>query len=533
MNNKPHSPVGILWLLALVVFTPIVGLAINYNIVSGRSVLLLLIYTIVLLVPYIITQKRSLYICATSLLFADGLVNLFHWIVVKCPLNASSIFVFLNTNINEASEFMTIKATPLLLLLIPYTALFILALKHIPPLPFKTKKEKIVWIAVWIFIAVFFVDNIIHQRFLRLAVPEVERAIISFYNESQEYNNLKNRELLNLDTKLSSSDSTMVVVIIGESCNRNHMSIYGYNRKTTPCLESRDDIYVFDNVVSANSGTLKSIMNIMTESNNERPRPLDSCIHIFDVLHSSAYKSYWLSNQSPIGLWDNGVTNLAQNADVTKFVNITANSSMESTQMASFDQNLFAPLESAITDDGKHKLIFLHLMGCHTQYSKRYPSEYAIFEPSTNKRTQIINSYDNAIYYNDYVVDSIFSMLDIYSQSKPQVRITALYISDHGENVYDEGEYCGHDYAGKIPNANIEIPFLLWLSPAQKKYWENNHPPSHQRLNTPYMIDDLFHTIIDIAGISTPCFDSSRSFVNTAYDSTRLRLLEDGNVYEK
>ena len=170
-------------------------------------------------------------------------------------------------------------------------------------------------------------------------------------------------------------------------------------------------------------------------------------------------------------------------------------------------------------------------MGCHTQYSKRYPSEYAIFEPSTNKRTQIINSYDNAIYYNDYVVDSIFSMLDTYSQSKPQVRITALYISDHGENVYDEGEYCGHDYAGKIPNANIEIPFILWLSPAQKKYWENNHPPLHQRLNTPYMIDDLFHTIIDIAGISTPCFVPSKSFLNTAYDSTRLRLLEDGNVY--
>ena len=45
------------------------------------------------------------------------------------------------------------------------------------------------------------------------------------------------------------------------------------------------------------------------------------------------------------------------------------------------------------------------------------------------------------------------------------------------------------------------------------------------------MIDDLFHTIIDIAGISTPCFVPSKSFLNTAYDSTRLRLLEDGNVY--
>ena len=389
---KVPNSINILWLIALILFTPTTGLLLNPDIFSARSVLLLLIWSVVLLTPYVLTGRKGLYIAAASLIFADGFANLFHWVIVKCPLNASSIFVFLNTNTGEASEFMTIKATPLLLMLIPYTALFILALTHIPPLSFKSKRERSVWIVLWLFAVIFFADNVIHRRFLRLAVPEVERAVVSFINEREEYSNLKHRELYTLDAKLTNADSTLVVVIIGESCNRNHMSVYGYNRPTTPRLQARKDIMVFDNVISANSSTLKSIMNIMTESNNDCPLPLDSCINIFDVLHSSAYKSYWLSNQSPIGLWDNGVTNLAQNADVKTFVNITANSSMESTQMASFDQNLFAPLASAITDDGKHKLIFLHLMGCHTQYSKRYPSEYAIFESSADKRKHTINT---------------------------------------------------------------------------------------------------------------------------------------------
>lgn len=120
---------------------------------------------------------------------------------------------------------------------------------------------------------------------------------------------------------------------------------------------------MFDNVVSANSNTLHSVMNFLTENNMEHHRPLDSCIHIFDILHSTPNRSYWISNQAPIGLWENGVTNLVQNADVKTFVNVTSSSSMESTQTASYDQQLFTPLQSALTDTAKHKVVFLHLLG--------------------------------------------------------------------------------------------------------------------------------------------------------------------------
>ena len=137
MADKNHNPLGILWLIALVIYTPAVGLALNSNAFAARSILLLLTWTAVLLMPYVLMRKRWLYVTAASLLFADGFVNLFHWTVLKCPLNASSIFVFLNTNWSEASEFMAIKTTPLLLLYIPYIVLFIQTLRHIPQFSFQ------------------------------------------------------------------------------------------------------------------------------------------------------------------------------------------------------------------------------------------------------------------------------------------------------------------------------------------------------------------------------------------------------------
>ncbi len=531
MRKTTKETLDLLWLIAMVIFTPAAGALLDFDVFEFRSVLLLLIWTAVLLVPYVLFQKKWLYVTAACLLFADGFVNLFHWAVLKCPLNASSIFVFLNTNFNEASEFMTIKTTPWLLLFVPYTALFAVTLKRIPPLPFKSKGERVVWSALWLSAALFFTDNIVHKRFLRLAVPDVERAAVSFAQESKEYNRLKIRDLFQLDAEVATDDSTLVVVVVGESCNRNHMSLYGYGRETTPRLQARDDILVFDNVVSANSNTLYSVMNFLTSNNMERHQPLDSCIHIFDVLHSTPYRSYWISNQSPIGLWENGVTNLVQHADVKRFVNVTSNSSMESTQIASFDQRLFEPLQSALHDSAKHKVVFVHLLGCHTQYDKRYPGEFALFRERGDKRTRTTNAYDNAVYYNDFVVDSLFSMLSRYSSSHRKVRISAIYFSDHGENVYDEGDYCGHNYSDKIPHANVEIPFLLWLSPSQKEHLAAHQSPVENRLHTPYMIDDLFHTIIDLSDIVTPCFDKTRSFVNVDFDSTRRRILEDGNEY--
>ena len=519
------------WLVVMVLYVPLAGLCINHDAFVSRMILVQLMWTALLLMPYVLLRKKYLYITAATLLFIEGLINLFHWIIVKCPLNASSIFIFSNTNFNEASEFMTVKMTPLLLLLVPYVLVFVLTLRYPPRLAFRTKSEIFVWSALWLFTVVVFTVNIINGRFLRLWVPEVERAVVSFYIESKSYKNLKKRNLYTVDAKIDSPDSTLVVVVIGESYNRNHAGIYGYHRQTTPRLASHNDILIFDDVISANSNTLGSVMLFLTENNMNHQRPVDSCIHIFDVLHSAKCKSYWLSNQSPIGIWDNGVTNLAYNADVVSFVNMMASSSMESTQMKSFDQKLIEPFVTALSEKEKNKVVFLHLMGCHTEYQKRYPPDFEIFKDAKDKQGRTINAYDNAIYYNDFVIDSIISLLKNYSQNHPDMRISVLYFSDHGENVYDEDDNCGHNYSDRIPHVNVEIPFIFWFSESQIAFLQSEGVSLVQRLHTPYMIDDLFHTIIDLASIKTSCFDSRRSVVNKDYDASRKRMLEDGNYY--
>ena len=50
MAYKNHNPLGILWLIALVIYTPAVGLALNSNAFAARSILLLLTWTELLLI---------------------------------------------------------------------------------------------------------------------------------------------------------------------------------------------------------------------------------------------------------------------------------------------------------------------------------------------------------------------------------------------------------------------------------------------------------------------------------------------------
>ena len=57
-------------------------------------------------------------------------------------------------------------------------------------------------------------------------------------------------------------------------------------------------------------------------------------------------------------------------------------------------------------------------MGTHVAYKNRFPPEYNVFhkQPITKfnheSAYQIINDYDNAILYNDYIVNSIINKVN-------------------------------------------------------------------------------------------------------------------------
>ncbi len=404
------------------------------------------------------------------------------------------------------------KFTVRFLWLIPYIFFFIWDLLNVPQIK-SNKYSKYIISIVFLFAGIFFADNIIHKYFIRKAIPQTEKAFISFFKEAASYKALKKRDIMQVEAIRSSFINTnqVFLLIIGESANCNHMSLYGYPRKTTPLLDKRKDIIVYENVVSHYSHTINSVLSILTESDAENKKKFDESISLNDIFYSAGFKTFWLSNQLPIGIWDNAIYNLAQTFRMTYYANSSANSSFESTYFSPYDEVLFQSLSIALNDTAKSKFIVLHLMGSHSSYAKRYPKEYDHFVQADNSKEKIINQYDNSILYNDFIVDSLFSLLSAYSKRTQDI-VSAIYLSDHGENVYDENDDVGHGYSGIIPKSIVEIPFIVWLSPSYlEKFPEKSLIVKQNRL-LPFMNDNLFEAVIDLNFIYYPDFFSQKVF---------------------
>jgi heptose-I-phosphate ethanolaminephosphotransferase len=162
------------------------------------------------------------------------------------------------------------------------------------------------------------------------------------------------------------------------------------------------------------------------------------------------------------------------------------------------------------------KVIFLHLIGTHYDYSKRYPDDFSKFNSENNsKQNVIIDTYDNAVLYNDYIVSEVIKLV-----SKTSQKSAVIYFSDHGEEVYDTVDYFGH-FDDKPTPAMYEIPFLVYLS---KDYIK----PKDFVIDTSrkYMLDDFPHSLSHLIGIEGDLLETNRSIFSTKFDE-RKRVIRD------
>ena len=343
---------------------------------------------------------------------------------------------------------------------------------------------------------------------------------------------MKNRELSIVEAKINPIENCpqICVLVIGESVNRSHLGLYGYGRNTTPKFIARNDIFVYYDVISPYSLTLDAVLALYTESTLENQKPVDKSVSLLDIFYSAGYKTFWLSNQSPVGVYDNAVFNMAQTAENVKFVNISSNSSFESTLKKSYDELLLPEVSKILTDTSQNLFITIHLMGSHSSYEKRYPPNFECFRNATDKNQKTIDHYDNSILYTDYVLDSMLNILNRFSSNSNAI-ISFIYCSDHGENLFDYNNTVGHDWSGYLPDCIVEIPLIIWLSDSYKNKYSDKTIHILQNKDFPFMNDDLFHIILDLQNIETPYFNSSKSVINKNYKIPQKRILEDGRTY--
>lgn len=234
-----------------------------------------------------------------------------------------------------------------------------------------------------------------------------------------------------------------IIIVMGESANKSHMALYGYASPTTPFLTSLQpskQLYVF-NAIAPTNQTRYSIPIDLTEANVHYYE--NRYMHSGSVLtyfKTNGYDTYWISNQGRTGKNDSTISSMAFEANTTFFANLNYLD-------AKTDEVLLEYLNS-LQPNSKKEMLFLHLMGSHSDYVNRYNRETALFKNPKN----IVEEYDNSIHYSDYILSQI------YEQFKTE-KLLLIYISDHGENINLENN--GHGFLPPFKD-EYTVPFVIY-----------------------------------------------------------------------
>ncbi len=449
-----------------------------------------LLYSIILLFG---KQKLFKYIFYGLMIFTvfEGV----YFLIFNAEFTPSAIFIALDTNTSEVGEFIkfNINATQLL-----YTAgvlaSFILSWRYLKPPKNKVSNLGRVYLVLVVFFGIFLITR---PRIYNYNAPYA--VVHSFFKYNSERNLLEDLNAIpnpfsNLSTYPTGKNTH--VVIIGESTSRLHFGLYGYYRNTTPKLgELKDELNIFNDVVSGDTYTIGSLVNAFVVKDSDK-----AIGNAIQLMKQAGYKTYWLSNQPPIGIFETLVTKITMSADVSHFIN-----SENYYLPTPYDEELLPKFINALDDKEEKKIIFIHLMGAHADYAYRYPKSFSKFPTDLkDKKQNTINHYDNALLYTDYVVSLIIDV--IKDRKKPS---TLLYFSDHGEEVYDSIDFAGHPANGTFSFNMIEIPFLFWTS--------ENDKLSNDYLARKFSLNDLSHSMADLYGIRSAEIDTTRSVFHKSF----------------
>jgi len=309
------------------------------------------------------------------------------------------------------------------------------------------------------------------------------------------------------------------VIMIGESLNKKHMGIYGYMRDTTPLLSKMNKegkLNIFNNVYSNHTHTGPVLRQALTEANQYNHKNYYNSLSIIDVLKQANVETYWITNQTIYGPWDNTVSVIGKSADHL----ITINKSIgKQTKTQKLDGALIDKVKKVLAEKSKKtRVIFVHLIGSHASYLSRYPHDntFTRFQKPLKygefgikaATVKSINAYDNSVLYNDYVVSSI---LKEFQKSKDASAF--IYMSDHADDVINQ---LAHNSA-KFTYYMTQVPLLTWFSDSFKKEYPKKYSNLLSRSETLFSNDMLYNTMLGIFGIKTDKYNAIYDFSSDKY----------------
>ena len=344
-----------------------------------------------------------------------------------------------------------------------------------------------------------------------------------------------------------SAKSPEIVLIIGESFNKRHAQLYGYDKANMPNqvrMEKEGLLTKFDDVVAPwnlTSFVFKLFMTTYCVGDKDEwcDYPL-----FCEVFRKAGYHVSFLTNQfqtkAKQEVYDFSGGFFINNEELSKVQFDTRNS-----RLHVFDEGLLREYD-AIADttrskgqEVKNQLYIFHLMGMHVTYRIRCPNrmkkwgvgEYPNDTDIPTKRRKVLADYDNSVWYNDSVVNQI---VERFKNDEAIV----IYLPDHGEEVFGPGarHFFGrmHDAVinKRLADEEFRIPMWIYTTPL----YASKHPDVVEAIKKAapkkYMTDALSHLLMGLAGIHTPYYNPRYDLLSPEYDEKRPRLLKNKTDYD-
>lgn len=334
-------------------------------------------------------------------------------------------------------------------------------------------------------------------------------------------------------------DSLNLVLIIGESFSKYHSSLYGYSHLTNPKLQKQVDsgnLFVFSDVVSSynlTSFVLRNMFSVNSIMDNEDWTEFPA----FPILFRRAgYNVYLWDNQRTFGKAD--VSDFSIASYLFNDTIVKESYSAVNRQVFPYDGQLIDDFAQSFSLTGNRNLVIFHLMGQHTMPDKRYPndSEFNVFTKDSVKRNDIdgrrksqIAHYDNATLYNDWVVNGVIQRFN-------DRNAVILYLSDHGEELYDFRDHYGRTQervkTRDMLKYQYEIPFMIWCS----DYYMEKHPDLVSNISSavdkPFMNDNVCQILMGLVGMKTKYYNPKRDLLSPQYEPYHHRIVQKSINYE-
>lgn len=330
--------------------------------------------------------------------------------------------------------------------------------------------------------------DVVSERHSRLKENEIFSAFISIPESIGIKNNVEWGSPIDLSSiaKLDSFDKKNVIFISVDCLRDDHLSFRGYDRITTPFIDSLYNVGVvkdFEVMTASCSNSFGGILSMLNSSEIAHIQNFKIGIH--DVLKRQGYRTNFIVSGMHSSFYNlkyhygNNIDFYREGADMTDFRN-------------NDDFLILDALEQIEDYSNQPNFFFFHLMGPHKLGEKN--KEFEIFKPSAfsehyEEKLQVLkNKYDNGIHQSDYIIEQIFNKL---SEKGYMDNYLVVISGDHGESMGENGMKYGHGY--HLFHNQINIP-ILFIDTEIELYKESLYATQV----------DIAPTIVDRLGLESP-----------------------------